>query len=259
MYRLYLLLFVFLLSSCCFFSSSLEPDNIPESNDQGEIQIIFFPEPEMFPDNWYGGETNGLAEPLDSSEYERSERILQLALSKYPDGLPEKYLRKIYVLGYLEFFGAEYGGTYSDGIIYLSNRGDGMGYTDLYLEQSFHHEFSSILYYAHPEFFSHKAWIKYNKGFSYGSGGVNAIQTGTASIGLSTDYAKMGVLSQYGTSSTEEDFNTFAEQLFCPSPEFWDITDSYPQIKYKVKLIISFYQRIDPVFTKQYFRSFFEK
>jgi len=238
--------------SCVFLPANKENTESNSGNDL-EIEIIYNVEDDMFPVSWRAGDINGKALPLDTSEYDRTTRILRKAMSKYPEGILEKYLEKVYVVGYLEFFGLEYGGTNTDGIVYLSNRGEYMGYTDLFLEQSFHHELSSILFFAHPRFFRKDDWVKLND-FQYGSGGVNAIQTSSASVALSEYYAAKGVLSQYATSAIEEDFNTFAEQLFSASEGFWELTEQYPALSEKVTIMVEFYNAIHPDFTLEYFR-----
>ncbi len=253
MFRIVILLVFFISISCQNLSCDQNKSLKPEANNQ-EIQLIFTISEDMFPESWLTGEINGKAEPLDSSEYERSENIILKALKKYPTGYPERYLKKIYAVGYLEFFGVEYGGTNTEGIIYISNRGEDMGYTDRFLEQTFHHEFSSLLYFSHPEYFKAEQWKKLNKGFTYGEGGVAAIQSGTASTELSVDFAELGVLSQYGTADIEEDFNLFAEQIFCASDGFWDFVETYPALREKVEIITNFYRKTDPQFSIAYFR-----
>jgi hypothetical protein len=243
---------IVLLQSVCSFCQF--PNKKTTDNQNDTIQVIFHIEPDMFPFSWTTGEINGKARSLDSSEYERSFRILERAMSKYPEGFLNQYLDKIYVVEYLEFFGVEYGGTNTDRIVYMANSGEISGYTDLYLEQTFHHELSSILFYEHPEFFNERKWKQQNHGFDYGDGGVSAIQNDVASTEISHEYATLGVLSQYATSALEEDFNTFAEQLFCASQEFWKLVDTSPLLYEKAKIIIDFYTKLNPVFTEAYFR-----
>jgi hypothetical protein len=52
----------------------------------------------------------------------------------------------------------------------------------------------------------------------------------------------------------ENDINTFAQNIFSPSENFWKIADGYLRIKKKVKILIDFYNKIDPMFTEDYFR-----
>ena len=208
----------------------------------------------MFPNSWYESPIDGNAKSLHPDRYEHSFSIINKAMSKYPKGFLENYIKKVYVLDELNFYGVSYGGTNSDDAVYIVNQGYDMGYTDVFLEQTFHHEFSSILFRNYPQYFNNREWTKNNKGFTYGSGGVNAIIDGSASTELSYQYAKMGVLCQYAKSDIEEDFNTFAEQLFLSSDSFWDMVNSFPALNNKLKIIVRFYYKINSKFTEEYFR-----
>ena len=99
-----------------------------------------------------------------------------------------------------------------------------LGYTELYLEQTFHHEFSSILYRNHPSFFDEAGWKNANiSGFDYNDpeAGVGAIRNNQSSQDLDTALCKKGFLTQYSVSGMENDINTFAQNIFSPSENFW--------------------------------------
>ncbi len=221
---------------------------------QDSVKIIFVVEPKMFPSSWYDSPIDGQAESLHPDEYDRSMEIVKKAMSKYPEGFLEKHIETIYVVDQLSFYGVGYGGTNSNDAVYLANQGVINGYTDQYLEQSFHHEFSSILFRKCPHYFPEKDWVKNNKGFSYGTGGINAIIEGTASTELSEKYVANGVLCQYSMSDIEEDFNVFAEQIFCASDEFWALVSGSQLLQRKLNIIIQFYNSLDETFQYEYFR-----
>jgi hypothetical protein len=157
----------------------------------------------------------------------------------------------------MKFYNVAYGGTNSNDALYLTNNGKSNGYTDLYLEQTFHHEYSSILYRNHPSYFKEHLWQKANEaGFSYTDPeqGIGAIRNNQSSQDLDTSLCRVGLLTQYATSGMENDINTFAQNLFSPSAGFWDIVDHYPRVKRKVRLLVAFYNKVNPVFTMAYFR-----
>jgi hypothetical protein len=159
----------------------------------------------------------------------------------------------------MKFYDVGYGGTNSTDALYLANNGSSQGYTDLYLEQTFHHEFSSILYRNHPAVFRESEWLRTNSpGFAYTDpeNGVGAIRDNRSSQDFDTVLCKQGLLTQYASSGIENDLNTIAQNLFSPSPGFWDIVDRYPRIRRKVRLLIGFYNRLHPIFTVTYFRKF---
>ncbi|MFL5752385.1 MAG: hypothetical protein ACJ76F_03185 [Bacteroidia bacterium] len=218
------------------------------------IPIIFVEEENMFPESWYGGEINGKGFSLDTSEYERSEKMILKALSKYPVPVLTKNLKKIYIVHSIQFYGQTFGGTNSNDRVYVGNKGVEMGYTDEYLEQTFHHEFSSVLLRKYPSFFDQENWKAANsEDFSYGKGGVAALKSGESDQDFDSTLNKQGILCQYGKASVEEDFNTFAENLFLSSDNFWDIIARYERLNKKAQLIINFYKKLDPVFTGKYF------
>jgi len=80
------------------------------------------------------------------------------------------------------------------------------------------------------------------------------IRKNQSSQDLDTVLTQQGFLTQYSLSSLENDINTVAQNIFCPSPDFWLITEKYPRVKRKVKLLITFYNRINPIFTEEYFK-----
>lgn len=257
MKHLFLIIFLFSFSSCGIKTDTFQP--APKEEAQQKIEIIFEVEEDMFPYSWRGGDINGKARPLEEQEHERSMKLVKKAMDKYPDGFLEQYITRVYVLDYLEFYGLAFGGTNSDDVVYIVNQGKTMGYTDEYVEQTFHHEFSSILFRKNPDSFNRQGWIACNKNFTYGTGGVDALRDNTSSTEMDTYYAEMGVLCQYATSDIEEDFNTFAEQLFCASEGFWELTNDFPLLNKKLKLIVQFYQKLDPLFTLQYFSKISEE
>jgi hypothetical protein len=157
----------------------------------------------------------------------------------------------------MSFYKVDYGGTNSADAVYLTDDGEKNGYNDLYLEQTFHHEFSSILYRNYTSFLNERAWLAANPpGFDYidPENGVGAIRNNQSSQELDTALCKKGFLTQYSESGMENDLNTFAQHIFSPSPGFWDLVDNYPRIATKFNLLVLFYNSISPLFTEKYFR-----
>lgn len=211
----------------------------------------------IFPVSWQSSPINAKGKPIAVSEINRSKSIIVKALKKYPLSLLQKNLSAVYFLRQMEFYGVGYGGTNTPGSLYLTNDGASMGYTDLYLEQTFHHEYSSILFRNYTSYFNEEGWKNANlPGFIYNDpeDGVGAIRNNLSSQDLDTVLCEKGFLTQYSQSGMENDINTFAQNLFSPSEGFWKLVDRYPLINKKVKLLIGFYSKIDPAFTEEYFR-----
>lgn len=219
------------------------------------VDIQFTIAPDIFPESWLTEKINGKATPLDSIEIERTTRIILKALNKYPTHLIKKNLTKIYAVKNLEFYGLSYGGTSSTSAVYISNNGVSSGYTDFWIEQTFHTEFSSILLRNYSFLLNSKKWTSQSKGIKYGYSGVEALQNGKDSREFDLELNKKGFLFMYGTASFEEDFNSFAENLFLCSRGFWSIVKTQKRINAKALMAISFYNSIDETFTESYFRT----
>ncbi|MEO7983993.1 MAG: hypothetical protein ABI688_07920 [Bacteroidota bacterium] len=221
------------------------------------VMIRFGYSTTIFPESWQPSPISAKGEPISKSEIQRCKTVMIKALSKYPPNALQKELDAVYFLKSMKFYDVGYGGTNSTDALYLTDDGTESGYTDLYLEQTFHHEYSSILYRNHPSFIDEEAWKKANiAGFDYNDpeNGVGAIRNNESSQDLDTLLCKKGFLTQYSLSGMENDINTFAQNIFSPSEGFWQIVDQYPRIRIKTRLLIDFYNKIDPLFTYNYFR-----
>ncbi len=212
----------------------------------------------MFPPAWRGGEVAASATQLASYEEARCKRIAFEALSRYPIDLVRKNLRAVYFADEIRFFGLSYGGTNSRDTIYIANRGATEGFTDSFLARTFHHEFSSILLRNNPDKFDVQAWCAANRS-PYGDGGIQALRNGTYETRYAEKWNVDGFLNQYGASSLEEDFNTFAEALFTGDREFWSLAAKYPRLKDKVTVAIAFYQALDPSLSERFFKALADK
>lgn len=223
------------------------------------VQVSFAYSKNIFPDFWQKPPINANAEPIDQEEIDRCKSIVIRALEKYPSSILRDELKSVYFIRAMKFYDVGYGGTNSTDALYLANNGNSMGYSDLYVEQTFHHEFSSILYRNHIRMFREREWTHSNShGFRYTDpeNGVGAIRDNRSSQEFDTLLCEKGILTQYSTSGLENDLNTYAQNLFSPSPGFWEIVDQFPRVRKKVRLLVNFYNRINPVFTINYFRKF---
>lgn len=241
-----------LLAALSFFDLFAQPS---DTTIKG-VTISFNHDPSIFPDSWRVKPVSAFAEKLAPAEIRRSKAVIARALEHYPASTLAN-LKKVYFLQQLKFYDVPYGGTNSTDVIYLVNHGVVRGYTDKYLEQTFHHEFSSILFRNFPEKLDTTEWKMANDAnFNYNDpeNGVGAIRNKQSSQALDSVLCEKGVLTQYGSSSIENDVNTFAQNLFLAEPDFWKMVSEFPAIRKKTTLLIGFYNRINPVFTEDYFR-----
>jgi hypothetical protein len=213
----------------------------------------------IFPDSWLNSRINANGEQITGSEQMRVEPIIILALKKYPEDVLKNNLKFVHLLKKMEFFNVGFGGTNSSTAVYITANGEEAGYTTAYIEQTFHHEFSSILFRNYTSLLDTTTWKLQNEpGFNYNDpdAGVGAIKNKQSGQSLHTNYAEKGMLTQYAMSSLENDINTIAQNLFRPSADFWLMADNYQRVGKKVNLLIEFYNKIDPAFTEQYFMNF---
>lgn len=220
------------------------------------VNAFFVYKRSIFPNEWQQSPINAKGEGLLVTEIKRCKLITSKALSKYPKTMLTKNLKGVYWIKRMSFYDVEYGGTNSNDAVYLANDGLKLGYTNNYLEQTLHHEFSSILFRNFPSYLDTTGWKAANLDCDYNDpeDGVGAIRNNASSQDIDTSLCRQGMLTQYAMSSLENDVNSFAQNLFCPSPGFWKAVDEYPRIRQKTSLLISFYSRFDPLFTEQYFR-----
>ncbi len=236
--------------------SKLDYDNFQSQEEQDKIEIPIEVKvtEKTFPEDWKSEEIKAKGEDLADSEVSRSLKIIKKALKKYPEEVLKQNLVKIYVLKRIEFFGVGYGGTNSNDIVYVTNNGISEGYTDEYLEKTFHHEFSSILLRNYPDLFPEEKWKAINSAdYQYKSGGVEAIRSNAAGTDFSDELMKQGFLYQYAMTDIENDVNSFAENIFCQKEDYKSFVLKYPKIKQKQDLIIEFYQKVNENFSKEFF------
>ena len=228
------------------------------TDERSGIEISFPSGVNIFPRQWLYKKIHAEILPLCYGEHSRVEDILSRAFSKYPSGLLQDNLDKVYVTGAMKFYGLPYGGTNYHHSVYLTDDSGDPYFTDNYIEQVFHHEFSSILIRYFDAYFDRTKWLSLNpSSFHYGNGGAEAIRNGQASMELDPEFIAQGFLSRYSTASLEEDINVFAQNLFTGGSEFWRLVDLNDSIREKTRILINFYHQLNPVFTESYFRSFY--
>ena len=244
-----IVLLLFILSSSIAIGAQ---ENIID--ERTGVKIIFSSEGTIFPDGWYSKPTDAKAITLKNEQIARSKTIVIKALNKYPISVIQKNLKNIYILHRIEFFNQSFGGTNSNDSVFLTNRGIGRGYTNFYLEQLFHAEFSSILLRNNSKEFKKDKWLKTNPvNFNYGKGGVEALKSNTDSEYFDIKFNNSGFINEYATSSMENDFNSFAKNLFLPKQGFSELIEDFSRLKRKKVIIIDFYNEIDTFFTSKYF------
>ncbi len=223
---------------------------------ESPVWIVTSSDPRIFPKRWRSAPFNAQAEMLQEHEVERSRNILNKAIEKYPYLVLKMNLGLICILHRLEFSEITASGTNSRRHVYIANRGLNRGFTDSWVEGTFHAEFSSILLRNFFRYFDKESWERVNQNsFKYGKSGVEAIKRNEGRKTFDASLHEEGFLYEYAKSTLENDFNSIAAQLFLGDVRYWQIVGQYPRIKEKTDLVIAFYHNIDPEFDESFFRS----
>ena len=75
------------------------------------VRVAFGVEKKMFPSRWYRKTVDAHVVALAGSQIPRATGIIRKALSKYPSGMADHYLDRVFVMKNLWFYGYPYGGT----------------------------------------------------------------------------------------------------------------------------------------------------
>lgn len=223
---------------------------------QSPVRIVSSSDPHIFPSSWHTKQIRANAKVLDKSEVERTRQILNRAIRKYPQHILATNLRMVYVLSELDYLGITASGTNSRRDIYLKNRGVLEGFTDAWIEETFHHELALILLRNYPQYLDRDAWKKNNPpAFEYVEGAVEAVKQNHADLILNPSLCVQGFLCEYSQSSLEMDFTTIAQHLFLGDAEFRSAMEEYAKLKAKRDLVIAFYEHLDPKLDESFFAS----
>jgi hypothetical protein len=182
---------------------------------------------------------------------------VKMAIVKYPPSLIRKYLKAVFITGILKIYGVQGGGSYFDSWIYLSalEKYESSG-PDLYAE-NFHHELSSL--FLRDSLFPKNSWQSVNEvKFSYMARQIDVVKSAAQENRKdkknSSTWYHAGFVSDYGMSSLENDFNTYAEMAMTRPKKLKQLSIEYPRIKAKTILLIDFYSKLAPEL-REYFQT----
>lgn len=188
--------------------------------------------------------------------------VIKKTLDKYPQGLLNRYLNRIYLLDSLTVDNLR-----SLGVADSHNRRlfVVVDQSNILTEQIIHHELAHILS-LNPDN-SYWAAISMKKEFAavnpadfkYGSLDIYRATNNIQSY--SPRLAQQGFLTYYSTVNIEEDIAQFATRMFKDDndslgTDFWALVDSSPKLQEKLKIMLKFYsERDSQFFTENYFRT----
>jgi hypothetical protein len=247
-----------LLLVCCSRTYSKEQIDLlfePITSKYG-IEIIYEID-ETFTPIWAGGggahAEYCVLEPMHQRVLSRYPQILEEAFAKYPVHVINKYLSAVHFAGILKDGNLYGSGTFDSTrrIVYLVDHGTKSGQEAM---RTFHHEFSSLLLARHGLFLN--PWLEQHpEGLRYRSqmyDNDEDVYAGTSLVGTEADYEK-GFVNSYGQTNFENDFNEYAAMVFAYPEKFKQIMNQYPRVRCKFLVFLDFYQKIDPIFTEEYF------
>jgi len=200
--------------------------------DRFNVNINYNIDNDFFDESIFSDNLINSATQMSDFELSRFSVLLPYFFSKYPESIIQDELKTINLSETLTIFSVPYGGTSIGSAIYLT----GLSYsTDAYIEETFHHEFSSILMRNHK--FPYAAWQGSNLiEFKYAQNDAEirqAILEGTDTVGSHRVYSK-GFLTKYAMSTLENDFNVMAEQVFTNPKRLKILIQQYPIIMKKI-------------------------
>lgn len=187
------------------------------------------------------------AEPADTHDVYSALRGVDLALSLYPPDLVNRHLAAIFIAGELDINGVRAAGTYLYAWIYISAAGDLADLGPAYIAETVHHELSSLLFLAGD--FPTARWTALNPAdFAYLPSPEAVLEAAGTHLdpAMAETWHRDGFVSDYGLSSLENDFNTFAEMALGRPDDLRALAGRHPRIADKLTVLIDFYTGLDP-------------
>ncbi len=235
----------------------IQPDLI-ETDPSTGIPIRYERDGIMEAKVWGRDDEFPIVKILYPQEIARMRVIVRRAIAKYPKGFLKKRIDLIYICASLSVDDFSYGATYDRRGLYIVDGGVYAGFDDRFLEQCFHHEFSSVLMYEPKSNFPTRKWDALRPaGFRYqGYDKVYGDKEGLVKWDeQQPQWLSNGFVKKYSMVSVEEDLNTVAESIFDGGALFWRQVDRYPRLKTKIQMAIGFYHQLDPWFSEKRFRA----
>lgn len=152
--------------------------------------------------------------------------------------------------------GYDAAGLYDEvkGAIYIGTSGNGVLWSDFYIRSTFHHELSSYILIS--EEISKELWYSFAPDdFKYpGDKDWSYYFEDEHKVHEPEYYYQQGLVSDYGETSYENDFNEYARLVFTEPTRMASLIDKYPQIKKKYLYFKQVYLDFD-----KGFQPFFDK
>jgi hypothetical protein len=222
-----------------------------ESGTQRRVAGVEISTPDLpvLPKEWPSDTYPTILVKLDTGLRSKALTAVASILRQYPERVLGQCVEKIELVGALRCRDLNPSGANCGHTIILGCAGLKEDELDIpNLRQTFHHEFSCLLFNRYPEKFPTKKWMSANPvGFRYRD---NEILTPEYNTGVNEKDAGDGFACSYGRVCMQKDFATIVENLFEPAADFKILLGRYPHLREKAILAMSFYVQIDPQLLK---------
>ena len=200
------------------------------------VQVYFKVTPNMFPANFYEPQYKAHAVTAKHFDKQKLVSVIKKELSKYPVNVIATFLKRVYVIDSISFYGKKIDACYGSDAIYITAN-------SRYFEISFNHELNSILYYHNKKSFPKEQWEKLNTVAYTGNEWTNKFDTDISNL-----YANTGFITEYSKTSFSNDMSCIAEYMMVPQPCLKQYLAKYPLVKAKFEMMKQFYLSIDSSF-----------
>ncbi len=173
---------------------------------------------------------------------------LSVAAAVYPDGFLDRVLKRAVLAGRIRMWDSDVGGFFVGNTVAINDQGVSGQDGALFSADTFHHELSSIV--RDQVLFNVSEWTANNPpGFNYPSlAAYKALLAKPPSVEGDAGLHAQGFVAAYGTTSLDNDWNTYAEKVFGHGPAFVTEIRDYPRMRAKTRQLLDVYSKLDPGF-----------
>jgi hypothetical protein len=192
--------------------------------------------------------------PVDPELERRIRSIVQSELGRYPTGTLD-CLDAVMIGGELTVAVNAAKGAYLLGIVFLTVGDADLGWaTDDRVVSTLHHEISSVLLHAHRSRLDEARYrAALPAGFRYAEDQDSRVWLQPLrgwEFDVSLGYLESGFLEPWAMRGLEQDFNSYAEELFVRPPRLLRMFAPESLVGRKARVVRDFYLAIDPRFAE---------
>jgi len=178
--------------------------------------------------------------PADATVLNAALDGIEASLAQYPPGFVAKLVKAVFVCGRMTIQGATAGGTYGPAWLLLSAPNDiGDAAVALTCRLGVHHELSSFVFMRGD---TAREWAATEPpGWKFPTSTADQI----GGDGGAAPPAETGFLSAYGATSSENDFNIYAEKMMTDMAGVVRLAQRLPIVARKAQMVRRSYAQVD--------------